>query len=333
MSNSPFVSVVMPVFNGAAWLRESVESILEQNFGNFELIIVDDGSTDETPLILKALAETDGRVHLLHKPNSGVADSLNLGVQQASGQWICRLDADDISEIDRIETQVAFAATMSSAVLIGSDMISIDAAGLPLKRYFYPTEHKQLLKNLLCGGKFFPHSSAFFKKDAFLAVGGYRPRISKAEDHDLWMRLAQIGSIHSIAMPLVRYRLHDAQVSYLDKGMRQAMDKTIAIISYQLCLAGRPDPVNQTEKEFREYKAWIDSEYVRHRINDIFLLSTRISAARRSNGLSGLVRTITAECLHDPELCTRFVLKRLGLATFEKRTARRWLEVSQRAKG
>lgn len=326
MNYLPLVSVVMPVYNGAAWLREASESILKQSYRNFELIIVDDGSTDATPIILKALAVSDDRVYPLSKPNSGIADSLNYGVRHARGQWICRIDADDIAEFDRIETQVALAGTSSTVVLIGSDMISMDATGLPLKRYNYPTEHGKLLKNLLEGGKFFPHSSAFFRKDAFLDVGGYRSRISKAEDHDLWLRLAQVGKINSIAKPLVRYRLHDAQISYLDKGLRQAMDRAIAVIGYHLRASGRPDPVDQTAEEFHAFQTWVEHEFVRRRIRDTFLLSTRLSAAKKSTRTGGLARVIAAECLRNPGLCSSLALKRLGLGNFTKEAARKWIK-------
>ena len=305
-------------------------SVIGQSFTDIELVIVDDGSADGTADIVERFRAKDRRVRSLRKANSGIADSLNQGIELARGHWICRLDADDIAMSDRIEKQLSLAAAHPSAALVGGDLVTINSEGNAVRRYRYPTTHDQLVKQLVNGGRFFAHSTTMFRRDLALAVGGYRPRISRAEDHDLWMRLADVGTLHGVGTEVVRYRLHDEQTSYHDGGIRQALDKLVAVCSYHLRHLGEPDPVEGSEAEFAAFRALVEQRAEAFRHFDLISLRVGLAKNRRTVGtnavLSGLLRT----GLSDPDLLLRLILLMFGANRISDKIARDWICQRQR---
>lgn len=322
----PSVSVVMPVYNGARWLESSARSVIEQSVTDLELVIVDDGSIDRTPQIIARLAAADKRIRPLRKENSGIADSLNLGIAVARGRWICRLDADDLASPDRIERQLKLAKSIPSAVLIGGDHLTVDSEGNALRPFSYPTAHTKLLKQLLDGGRFFAHSSIMFRRDKAIAVGGYRPRISKAEDHDLWMRLAEVGTFHGVGAQVIKYRLHDAQTSYQDGGVRQALDKLIAVTSYHLRRFGYADPVDGSDAEFESFRVFVEERARARRFPEEIGVRILLSRLRREVGNGSLFASLVQIFFSDPALVFRLVLSRIGADTTALRTAQAWMK-------
>ena len=228
------ITVLMSVFNGERWLAESLRSILNQTFTDFEFIIINDGSTDGTLKILEKHANQDSRIKLYDKENSGLTDSLNFGISKAKGKWIARIDADDIAHHERLKDQIELAESDKSLVLIGSGISLIDSKGHNGKLYSYPTSHKKLIKHISKGLPFFAHSSAIFKTSSVREIGGYRGKFKRSQDQDLWLRLADLGRIACINKPLAFIRKHDNQISNDDDGQQQVVYSHMAMTSFYL---------------------------------------------------------------------------------------------------
>jgi len=257
----PKISVLMSCYNAERWLSKAIESVLCQSLGDFEFIIVNDGSTDRTKEILELYARKDSRVCVLDKQNTGLADSLNCGIRVAQGEWIARLDADDVCDPRRLERQLDHVLRNPETVLLGSGFVEIDEVGREIKTHLYPTQHRQLLRRLERVGAFFPHSSAFFRRSMVIGAGGYRPRIRRAQDHDLWLRLSSKGTIACLALPLVLIRKHGYQISHEDGGRRQIVDGYVGRISYFINRFGGNDPLEgANDEDVSMFFRWVEKE-------------------------------------------------------------------------
>lgn len=258
---TPLVSVLLSCFNAGRWLSETVESVLSQSFADFEFIIIDDGSGDNTRDIISRHAEEDARIVPIFKKNTGLPDSLNTGLRQAKGTWVARIDADDLCEPTRLEEQVEVVRRMPDVVLVGANYREIDEEGRELRVSTYPEDHATLLMHLERLMRFFPHSSAFYRADLARSVGGYNPRIRKAEDWRLWLALAMLGRVHCIQKPLVSIRTHADQISFTDRGVRQQMDAVAATVCHFLQRAGVKDPSSaENEEEWQSFLGWVEGE-------------------------------------------------------------------------
>jgi len=205
----PRVSVVMSVYNGAATLDEAIQSIRQQSFGDFELVIVDDGSTDATPAILQRHADDDPRLVLLAHANRGLTRSLNRGIAAARADLVARQDADDLSQPDRLLRQVAVMDQQPDVVLLGTGWLEATPAGLLPSR---PVDRRALGRSVFLHNPF-PHTSAMFRREAWQAVGGYDETFETSQDFELWMRLAERGPIDMLDEPLVVRRLQANSIS------------------------------------------------------------------------------------------------------------------------
>jgi glycosyltransferase involved in cell wall biosynthesis len=289
----PAVTVLMSCYNAKRWLAEAVESVLRQSFGDFEFILIDDGSVDGTGAVIDGYARADDRVVKLAKPNSGLADSLNQGIAIARGEWIARLDADDIAEPLRLEEQMRTAATLTDAVLIGSGFIEIDADGQAIKAHAYPTTHEALVRNLIHMRRFFPHSSALYRTEAVRRAGGYNPRFRVADDSMLWFDLAALGRIGSVGIPLVRVRKHPTQVSNAENGTRQIYEGVAAAVSYLLACDGQGNIARTADdRAWAAFYAWIRDSLDRSGIVKArrAWMGARASYFAAPNRVTGLVR-------------------------------------------
>jgi len=213
------ISVVLPVFNAERTISTALTSVLNQTYEEFEVIIVDDGSTDSSPELLAEHAKRDQRICLIRTANHGVAAALNTGIAAARGELIARMDADDICEPMRFEKQVAHLAQHKACVAVGCVVTPIDDKGSALSvRSRLPSGVK--LKDRCRNFRHFPpspptipHPTAMIRSEALKAIGGYRPCLRGAEDRDLWWRLNQLGEIHRLPERLLRYRRHEASVT------------------------------------------------------------------------------------------------------------------------
>ena len=203
----PTVSVILPVWNGQRFLAEAIASVIGQTFHSFELIVVDDGSTDRTRSIAHEFARKDPRVMVIGLAHAGVGRALNAGIHAAHGRYIARMDADDVSLPSRLHTQVAFLDAHPECVAVGCDFEVTDEDGLPIGALRFPPRHREIAQSLIDGtGR--SMSAVVMRKEAVLAAGGYMDADLPAEDIDLWIRMREIGTLASIPEPLYRYRRH-----------------------------------------------------------------------------------------------------------------------------
>ncbi len=207
-SRAPKLSVLMCVFNGEHFLREAVESVLAQDFSDFEFIIIDDGSTDGTAAILNAF--DDPRIRITHNgSNLGLINALNLGLEMARGEFIGRMDADDICQPDRFQKQLALLEDNPEIGCCGSWLRVIGESTL----YKFPLTHEAIKAALL---EYNPmaHPSIVFRSKLIQEAGlSYDLRFPGAEDYELWSRIIFLTGFANISEPLLLYRRHDQQVT------------------------------------------------------------------------------------------------------------------------
>ena len=205
----PRVSVVMPVYNGARYLREAMASILDQTYGDLELIVVDDGSEDRSATIARGFAGRDPRVRVLSRPNTGIVGALNDGLAAARGPLIARMDSDDVSLPGRLAAQVGFLDEHPECVAVGTGHYRIDVYGLVIGLPRTATGHAELDAAAIGSGvNPVLHPSAMMRSEAVGRVGGYRQEACWSEDLDLFLRLAEIGQIRNIPARYLLYRYH-----------------------------------------------------------------------------------------------------------------------------
>lgn len=245
MNIKPAVTVLMAVYNGHEWISNAIESVLNQSFVNFELLIIDDGSTDSTSEVVKKYQVLDSRVFYKYKKNSGLADSLNFGVNFSRSEWIARLDADDLCYRTRLFEQYSYVIMNPDVVLIGSFMDLIDRFGNHLKNFSnLPSGNNDLIFRLVNGCSFFSHSSAFIKKSALIELGGYRISLKNACDTDLWLRLSEVGRITCLPSTLVAIRSHENQMTHNNAGYEQLVESYLARVSYIMRRSSLIDPLS-----------------------------------------------------------------------------------------
>lgn len=213
---NPLISVVLPVYNCQDYVLAAINSILEQTFSDFELLVIDDASTDQTPHLIRTLR--DPRLQLIEKPqNSGYTDSLNYGISIAKGAYIARMDADDISLSNRFAKQIEFLETHPKAILCGSAYRILGTQ----QQIFVPEEHQDI-KSALLRASCFAHPSVMMRKSALGPFPVYNKAFEPAEDYDLWTRLVVAGELHNLPEVLLEYRVHEQQVSQTRAKKQQA---------------------------------------------------------------------------------------------------------------
>jgi len=208
----PPVSVVMAVFNGERFLPSAIASILNQSFGDFEFIIVDDGSTDGSASMLQAYARSEPRVRVYHRPNRGLPDSLNFGCGLALGRYIARMDADDIAVGDRLTLQVEFLEKHDEVAAVGGAVELIDPAGRSFGVWHCPLTDPEI-RTALADSECMCHPAVLMRKAALERVGGYRAEFAGAEDYDLWLRIAERFQLANLETVVLKYRFHPSQLS------------------------------------------------------------------------------------------------------------------------
>lgn len=229
---NPKISVVMSVFNGESYLAEAIESILDQTFTDFEFIIINDGSTDTSSDILQDYAQQDPRIRLImFDENIGLASALNHGIHQAQGEYIARMDCDDISQSSRLQQQVDYLDAHPEVCLLGAQMMVVDKDKNPLFVFEVPPQHSLIIWNLFFG-RTFAHPSVMMRRGVVLRVGGYDESISAAQDIDLWSRMIGQGRFANLPEQLVYYRTHE-QATSIQKSDQQG---TILRLTYKRLL-------------------------------------------------------------------------------------------------
>ena len=255
MTSTPSISVVMPAFNAEDFIGAAITSILQQDYPDFELIVVDDGSTDETALIGEHFQKRDPRVSLLRQKNAGQAAANNAAIGVAQGEFIARMDADDVSLSNRLTTQVRYLSENPDTVAVGSNMWLCDSAGRRLQKSHVPLTNAGIRRALFrYGSNPLNNPTVLFRRQAWLDVGGERTGLTLAHDLDLWLRMAGRGDIANLPDPLLEYRLHASQAS-LERARVQAITSVAAFVAAECRTHGLEEPAfvrgntNVTERE------------------------------------------------------------------------------------
>ncbi|HEY2580632.1 MAG TPA: glycosyltransferase [Mucilaginibacter sp.] len=209
--NNPKLTVLMPAYNAAKYIGEAIASVLEQSFVDFELLVVNDGSTDETAKIVRSF--NDPRIVLINQENKGIAAALNLGLTYAHAPYVARFDADDICLKNRLKIQYDFITAYPQYSIVGSAADYIDADGHYIFTH-HPAGHLneeiQQLKYSICP---FIHSSVLYKKDVIVNNGGYNEHAYTYEDHFLWMNILKNEKACNLSQPLIKVRLNPESVT------------------------------------------------------------------------------------------------------------------------
>jgi glycosyltransferase involved in cell wall biosynthesis len=268
----------MAVYNAGPFVHEAVASVLAQTYADFELICVDDASTDASPAILRGFG--DPRIRIIrHNTNLGQAMSRNDAMAAARGEYLAILDADDVCEPQRLERQVTFLDANAGVGLVGCGVYSnIDQNGTVLYTSRLPEDNETIQRTLVerwC----FLHSSIMFRRSIQQSVGGYRKQMEPAEDHDLILRILEQSQAHNLQEPLVRYRLNPNGISVVGhRYIDEAGD--IAMRMARRRRAGQPEDIETEAPKIAELKnrwkrrpglagavqKWSDSFYAANRI-------------------------------------------------------------------
>lgn len=229
----PAISVVLPVYNSLHFIHAAISSILQQTFPNFELILIDDGSTDGTEAIVREIAAQDPRIHLIQRENRGLIASLNEGITLAQSPLIARMDADDIALPNRLERQYAYLSNHPDTVAIGTYVQFMDEKNQVYRKKKLPSGN-QVRDSFLWGCPIM-HPTVMMRTDAVRKAGGYPSQFISAEDYALWLRLLSLGEIDNLPEILLSYRIHGNSISHVHA--HQQRDSTLR--AQALWLAGR----------------------------------------------------------------------------------------------
>lgn len=205
------VSWVLPVYNAEKFLSKTIESVISQTFSNWELIVIDDGSTDNSLNIIKSF--DDDRIKIISRENKGLSETLNEGVSLSQGNYIARIDADDINEPNRLFEQVSFLDSHLDYVLVASNVSFIDENDKIFNYSTLPSCHNKIKEKLNIDNCIF-HPSVLMRRDALLNVGGYDNKVGCYwEDYQLWLKLINEGRFYILPRFLLKYRVHDKSIS------------------------------------------------------------------------------------------------------------------------
>lgn len=210
MSNTPAITVLMSVYNAEADLKDSIESILNQTFTDFEFLIIDDGSTDSTPEILKTYAAQDKRIRIITQANTGLTKALNHGLSLASGKYIARQDADDVSYPERIRQQFDTMESHPEIILLGTNSDDVFENGFTTPWGHYTDDE---LECVVFQRTPFPHTSVMMRTEIARELGGYDERFRTSQDLEFWMRFATAGKISMLPEALVKRKVGNSSIS------------------------------------------------------------------------------------------------------------------------
>ncbi len=296
----PRVSVIMPVYNGERFIAEAVTSVLASEFRDWELLVLDDGSSDASLSVARRVAGTDARVRILELPHGGIGATRTAGLEHARAELIANLDSDDAMFPHRLSQQVRYLDAHPECVAVGSRSVVVDADGRPVGvagRYF---THEDIDRSLLDGnGGAIGNDTAMIRRKAALSVGGYAPQLqTSGEDHDMWLRLGEVGRLVCLPDVLNRYRIHEANASLGQGSKERRLPVTLDNLARAFARRGisgrtpeKATPVSLSVGE--KARDWALTQYYRgnRRAAVIQVLSTAV-VHPRTPGLSSAARTI-----------------------------------------
>ena len=229
-ADTPRVSVLMTVFNAERYIERAIKSIINQTLERWELLIINDGSTDRSENIAKQLAVYDKRIKVVSKKNEGIVSSANLGLTMVSAPYVARMDADDISHPTRLEKQLHFLEANPNCVAVGSYVQLIDSRGLRICEFSRVSSHREIDDLHMKGhGGAICHPASMMRIGAIRHIGGYDPSMKSAEDLDMFLKLAEHGVLSNIPECLFSWRQHLASEGNARRNL-QAKYAKIAVI-------------------------------------------------------------------------------------------------------
>lgn len=278
------VSILIPVFNAEKYLAEAIDSIITQTFQDWELLIINDGSTDSSKTIIETY--TDPRIrHIENERNLGLIRTLNKGILLCNGQYIARMDADDISMPKRLAEQVQFMDNNIEYVLCGANAIVIDSKGTETGKIINPSSNSLLQISLLFTNPFI-HPSILVRKEV-MKDNLFDKEWLHVEDYELWTRLATTGKMTNIKQPLLKYRWHDSNVSNIysevqehskNKIIKLQLEKLSIIptekdlelhrVTFNLYTLGQKNKINT--KQFKEINEWFAKLREQNKLKQVY---------------------------------------------------------------
>lgn len=256
VEKNPKVSVILPVYNCEKYLQYAIESILEQTFKDFEFIIINDGSTDQSREIIESYQKLDSRIKVINQKNQGLTKSLNKGISISKGDYIARMDADDISFPQRFEKQVAYLDSHPDVGLVGvwTEYFSDEVPFIGHSRFV--GDSSKILQYLISHGNCFVHSSVMFRRKIIEKVGAYDKRLTKSQDYELWLRIATVTKLAFIPEILHRHRITVDSVSEKN-AFETAKNNWIIKKSYYFRIQGAQDPIAKSLDEYKKKKFFL----------------------------------------------------------------------------
>lgn len=226
LTKQPTVTVILPVYNGGSYLATAINSVLVQTYTNFELLIIDDGSTDNSVETIKHY--TDPRIRLvIHTENKKLIATLNEGLSLAQGIYIARIDSDDIwTDTQKLEKQITFLESNSEYALIGTQAFAIDNFGTTQYSLTYPTTDKAI-RNQMLFKNCFVHSSVVFKKSIAQKANGFSTEEKHTEDYGLWLRIGEKAKFANLTETAVAYRINTQGITQQNNKLQLQMTLTI----------------------------------------------------------------------------------------------------------
>jgi len=223
---NPEISVVMAVFNEEKYIEKSILSILSQSFKNFEFIIIDDGSTDNTIKIISAF--DDPRINLFITEHGGLPKALNFCVKQARSSLIARMDGDDIAINTRLEKQIKFLHNNENCVAVGGNVEVIDKDGIILYQQKMPEHYSDIKKEFPKISMY--HSAISFRKAAFYKAGQYNEKLLTAQDQLLFNKISTLGQLRNLSDIVIKYRIHPSAISRRSKKHTELLNQSLSRI-------------------------------------------------------------------------------------------------------
>ena len=257
--HNPKVSILMSVYNGEQFLQDSIGSILDQTFGNFEFLIINDASTDNSRNVI--LSYKDPRIRLIdNNSNLGLTKSLNKGIELSCGEYIARMDCDDISLPTRLEKQVNFMDDHENILICGTWG---ETFGLKKEIWKLPTVHEEIKVHLYFNNVFI-HSSVMLRKNLLNEYKlKYNPEFRYTQDYELWTRCAKVGRLANLPEVLVRYRVSNQQIGCRHKNQQTDLADSIRICELKNLGADFSDEDYQLHKRISLYTVDCSREFVR----------------------------------------------------------------------
>ena len=305
----PTISVIMPIYNAGLYLQEAIDSILNQSFGDFELLLIDDGSIDGSRD--RILSQKDPRIRIFLREHEGLVRTLNAGIAYSRAPIIARMDSDDVALPERFALQYEFLEQHPDVVVLGTGVKLIDSSG----ETFGPPQnhclsHKEIINSLTNGSDSgLAHPTVMFRRLVACSIGGYREDFPVCEDADLWVRMARLGGLRALPDVLLLLRKHGGNVTTTRMGVNLESDIRMRIC-YQVWRQCGVDLVDKSPELWKSAEIQIQALIKQHKLLEI--LVARENLKKHSDGRQDIrLFPVLGRLLCQPNLACGLLFHRL----------------------